>query len=149
MLFAAILCGIGTVAGVGQTVTGSITGGAVTRGKASRGTVVLSIPGGLHVNSSRPSGEYMVPTTVRISSTAGVTLGRVTFPKGVDKKFDFSQKPINVYEGRVTFPFTVTPNETFRGREVVVNVTVKYQACTNEVCYAPKTKTIKLKARVG
>lgn len=132
-----------------QTVTGSISGGAVTRGSATRASVVLNIPAGLHVNSSRPSGEYMIPTTVKVSSTAGVRLSRVTYPRGVDRKFEFSQKAINVYEGRVVFPFTITPSETFRGRQVVVTATVRYQACTNEVCYAPKTKTITLKARVN
>jgi hypothetical protein len=132
-----------------QTVTGSIGNGTVTRGEAARGTVVLRIPGGLHVNSSRPSGEYMIPTTVRVSSVAGVKVSRVTYPRGHDRKFEFSQKPINVYEGRVVFPFTVTPGATFRGRQVRVNVSVRYQACTNEVCYAPKTKTITLTAKVN
>jgi hypothetical protein len=36
-----------------QTIGGSIAGGKVTRGKAAKATVTLSIPGGLHVNSNR------------------------------------------------------------------------------------------------
>lgn len=132
-----------------QTVTGSIKGGAVTRGKPTRATVTLAIPGGLHVNSSRPSGEFMIPTTVKVTSQAGVKISAVTYPRGANRQFEFSQTPLNVYEGRVNFGFNVTPSETFRGRQVVVNVTVHYQACTNEVCYAPKTKTITLKAQVN
>lgn len=148
IILSAVVLFLGVAANA-QTVKGSIAGGTVTRGTAARGTVVLNIPGGLHVNSSRPSGEYMIPTTVKVTSTAGVKVGRVTYPRGVDRKFDFSQKAINVYEGRVVFPFTVTPAATFRGRQVVVNVTVRYQACTNEVCYAPKTKSITIKANVN
>ena len=34
-----------------QTVSGSIAKGTVKRGATARGTVVLSIPGGLHTNS--------------------------------------------------------------------------------------------------
>ena len=35
-----------------QSVSGSIGNGTVTRGKAVRGTIFLSVPGGLHVNSA-------------------------------------------------------------------------------------------------
>jgi hypothetical protein len=55
---------------------------------------------------------------------------------------------INVYEGRVNFPFTVTVPENFKGNTVRVNVAVRYQACTEEVCYPPKTKNVTLTARV-
>ena len=82
ILAAAFVVVLGIAAASAQTVTGSIGKGTVTRGTATRATVTLRIPGGLHVNSSRPSGEYMIPTTVRVSSTAGVKLGRVTYPRG-------------------------------------------------------------------
>ncbi|HEV7701424.1 MAG TPA: protein-disulfide reductase DsbD N-terminal domain-containing protein [Pyrinomonadaceae bacterium] len=132
-----------------QSVTGSIANGSVTRGTAARGTIVLNIPGGLHVNSSRPNSEYAIATSVRVSSVRGVKVGGVSYPRGHNRKFEFSETALNVYEGRVSFPFTVTVPASFRGQMLRVNVSVKYQACTNEVCYPPKTKTITLTARVN
>ena len=129
-------------------VTGSIANGTVTRGTAARATVIMNIPGGLHTNSSRPGGEYAIPTTVRATSR-DARIGVVSYPRGVNRKFEFSEKALNVYEGRVRFGFNVTVPSTFRGRTVTVNVSVRYQACTNEVCYAPKTKKITLTARVN
>ena len=138
----------GSAAGVnGQTVTGSIAGGAVTRGSSAKATVFLSLPGGLHVNSNRPKSEYQIPTTVR-ASAKGAKVSAVIYPRGHDRKFEFSQDSINVYEGRTAFRFNVTVPATYRGDTVKVNVTVKYQACTNEVCYPPKSKSIMLTARV-
>jgi DsbC/DsbD-like thiol-disulfide interchange protein len=131
-----------------QSVSGSIGNGTVSRGKATRGTVLMTIPGGLHVNSSRPSSEYAIPTVVSVRGN-GVRVSRVTYPRGRNRKFQFSENLINVYEGRVSFPFTVTVPETFRGNTVRVTATVKYQACTDEVCYPPKTKTVVLTARVN
>jgi DsbC/DsbD-like thiol-disulfide interchange protein len=131
----------------GQTVTGSIGNGTVAKGEKVRGTILMNIPGGLHVNSNRPSSEYAIPTVVTIRSS-GVRLGRVTYPRGRNRKFQFSENSINVYEGRVSFPFTVTVPENFRGKTIRVNASVKYQACTDEVCYPPKTKNIVLTARV-
>jgi Disulphide bond corrector protein DsbC len=130
-----------------QSVNGSIANGTVTRGTAARATVVLSIPGGLHVNSNRPNGEYAIATTVRATSP-GAKIGAVSYPRGRNRKFEFSESALNVYEGRATFGFNVTVPATFRGSTVRVNVTVRYQACTNEVCYPPKSKQITLTARV-
>ena len=131
----------------GQSVSGSIGNGTVAKGVASRATVVLNIPGGLHVNSNRPNGEYQIPTTVRASSR-GAKIGSVTYPRGRNRKFSFSETALNVYEGRATFSFNVTVPANFKGSSISVRVAVKYQACTNEVCYPPKTKDITLSAKV-
>ncbi len=130
-----------------QTVTGSIGNGTVARGRSTRATVVLNIPGGLHVNSNRPASEYQIPTTVR-PAASGIKIGAVAYPRGRNRKFSFSENTINVYEGRVTFGFNVTVPEGFKGNRLSIRVAVKYQACTDEVCYPPKTRQITLTARV-
>lgn len=144
-LFAVLILGI--ISAHGQTVSGSITGGSVTRGGSAKGSIVLSIPGGLHVNSSRPASEYAIPTTVRLSG-AGVRISGPTFPRGVNRKFQFSENTINVYEGTVRFPFTVTVPTGFKGDTVRLRAVVRYQACTDEVCYPPRNKEITITARV-
>lgn len=131
-----------------QSVSGSIGNGTVSRGKAVRGTIVLTVPGGLHVNSNRPGNEYQIPTTVSLSGT-GAKVSGATYPRGKNRKFGFSESAINVYEGRVSFPFTVTVPANFKGNSIKVRATVKYQACTEEVCYPPKSKEVTLTARVN
>lgn len=131
-----------------QSVSGSIGNGTVTRGKAARGTIVLSVPGGLHVNSSRPGNEYQIPTTVRLTAE-GAKVSGVSYPRGKNRKFGFSESAINVYEGRTAFPFTVTVPANFKGKTIKVRATVRYQACTDEVCYPPKSKEVTLTARVN
>lgn len=150
ILIAALFVVSGCFASVSsQSVSGSIAGGAVTRGTAARATVVLSLPGGLHVNSSRPGSEYAIPTSIRATSSRGVRIGAVSYPRGRNRKFEFSEHSINVYEGRTSFWFNVTVPANYRGNTVTVNATVKYQACTNEVCYPPKSKKVTLTARVN
>ncbi|MGC2236838.1 MAG: protein-disulfide reductase DsbD domain-containing protein [Pyrinomonadaceae bacterium] len=128
-----------------QTISGSIP--AVKRGGSTRGTIVMSIPGNLHVNSNRPSGEYYIPTTIKLSG-AGLKFGGVNYPRGTNRKFEFSENTINVYEGRVTFTFSVNVPANFKGNTIKVRAVVKYQACTNEVCFPPKSKEITLTANV-
>ncbi|HEX6278531.1 MAG TPA: protein-disulfide reductase DsbD domain-containing protein [Pyrinomonadaceae bacterium] len=147
-LFLLIVAGfVFATAASAQEVSGSISGGTVQKGKSARGTVVLSIPGGLHTNSNKPGNRYQIPTTVRLSS-AGARVSGPTYPRGVNRKFQFSDTVINVYEGTVRFPFTVTVPAGFRGNTVSVRAIVRYQACTDEVCYPPRNKEITMTARV-
>jgi len=139
LIFAAAVCA--------QSISGSVSGGTVSRGGSARGVITMSIPGGLHVNSNRPSSEYSIPTTVSVTGR-GVKVGRVSYPRGANRKFGFSETPINVYQGTVRFPFTVSVPANYRGRTVTLRAVVRYQACTNEVCYPPKNKEITFTARV-
>lgn len=144
---AAILVAVaGVLSASAQSVSGSL--GALHKGTPARATVYLSLPAGVHANSNRPGNEYQIPTVVRASSVRGVKVGRVAYPGGRNRKFAFSETPINVYEGRVPFTFTVTVPRGFPGKTVRVDVSVRYQACTEEVCYAPKTKSVTLTANV-
>lgn len=130
-----------------QTISGSITGGSVARGAKAHGVITMSIPSGLHVNSNRPSSQYSIATTVRISGP-GVRSTSVSYPRGHDRKFEFSETPVNVYQGTVRFPFAVNVPARFNGKSLRLHVVVHYQACTNEVCYPPKDKEIALTAAV-
>lgn len=128
-----------------QTVSGSV--GSVKRGGSVKGTIVLSLPGGLHTNSSRPSGENLIPTTVKVTAV-GAKVGAVSYPRGKNRKFAFSEDTLNVYEGRAAFGFNLTVPAGFKGNVVKIRAVVRYQACTDEVCYAPKSKEITLTAKV-
>jgi DsbC/DsbD-like thiol-disulfide interchange protein len=135
------------VAAGAQNITGSITGGSVAKGSSARGVVSISIPAGLHVNSNRPSSQYAIATTVKLSGQR-VRVGAVTYPRGTNRKFEFSETPLNVYEGTVRFPFSITVPSGFKGDVIRLRATVRYQACTNEVCYPPKSKEITITAKV-
>ena len=130
-----------------QTVSGSISKGRATKGRVARGYIVLKIPRGLHVNSYRPKSEYAIPTRVSVSAVGARAYG-VTYPPGKLRTFSFSDEPISVYEGRAVFGFKLIVPKNYRGRFVTVKARVRYQACTDEVCYRPRTKTINIRARV-
>ncbi len=128
-----------------QTVSGSL--GPIKRGGSARGKIVLSIPSGLHVNSNRPENEFAIPTRVRIFAK-GVKLSAVNYPRGTTRNFEFTNKPISVYEGQTSFGFTVFVPERFRGENISIRAAVRFQACTDEVCYPPKTVEITLSAKI-
>ncbi len=151
IIFIGLLLLAGTVVSASAqsiNVSGSIGKGTAKRGSATRATVVMNIPGGLHVNSSRPGSEYAIPTSVRVTVTGGKA-GAVAYPRGKSRNFSFSDTALNVYEGRTAFTFNVNVPANFSGNTLRVRAVVRYQACTNEVCYPPTSKTVNLTARVN
>lgn len=146
---AVMLLGGSFLATNAQTVSGTIAKGEVTKGRKAKATVVLDIPHDLHTNSNNPGSEYAIPTTVRfINPPMGVKIGAVVYPRGMNKKFEFSEKALNIYEGKVEFTFDVTVPTSYRKPKVEIEVSVRYQACTNEVCYPPTSKKATLVANV-
>lgn len=145
-VFAVLVAAAGVSAASAQEVSGNLGDGTIERGKKARAVVVLDIPSELHANSNKPKSEYLIPTTLKVTPVAGLKIGPVVYPAGIDKKFGFSENELNVYEGKVEFGFDVTPLRNFRGDKVSVEVAVRYQACNDEVCFPPKTKRVTLTA---
>lgn len=100
--------------------------------------VVAEIEKGFHVNSNTPKEDYLIPTTVTPQETpSGVRLGAVTYPQGAMKKFEFSDTPLDVYEGTFIVRFKV---EVARDAPVGVTripLTLRYQACNDRACLPP------------
>lgn len=130
-----------------QSVSGSFSKNVIERGAAAKATVILTIPGGLHANSSSPNSEYAIPTRVKVSG-AGVKVGTVMYPRGKNRKFDFADAPINVYENRAVFGFNVAVPAGFKGNMIKVRAVISYQTCSSEVCFPPKSQEVTLTARV-
>ena len=111
-----------------------------------KGTVVveMAIGSGWHVNSHTPSEKYLIPTTVILSPSAG-TLSSIRYPKDLEKRFSFADKPLRVYEGTVRFEGDLQLPAGAAG-EVSITGSLSYQACNDRQCFAPAK--IPLEARL-
>ncbi len=110
------------------------------RGGTLQAAVVMDIPRGLHVNSNRPLGRYVIPTTVKITGARGLRVSGVSYPRSVVRKFEFSEERLAVYEGRAVMRFNITFPANFPEGVARLRVVVNYQACSDTVCYQPDKK---------
>ncbi len=101
--------------------------------------VIIDIGAGYHINSNRPAEEFLIGTALKLDKLAGITTTRVVYPKAKLQKFQFSEKPMSVYDGRVVLKFTARAasagNYTLKGKLTV-------QACNDEACLRPATINI-------
>ncbi len=103
----------------------------------SRGTIAVEMAIGdkWHVNSHTPSESYLIPTEVTLKASAG-TLSSVRYPRDVEKRFSFSEKPLRVYAGTVRFEADLELPGGAAG-PVSIAGSVSYQACDDKQCFAP------------
>jgi hypothetical protein len=97
--------------------------------------VEMGIAPGFHVNSHTPSDKFLIPTNVAVSATAG-SLSAFRYPRDVEKRFSFSDKPLRVYEGTVRFEADLELPAHTKG-EVRLQGGLTYQACNDVQCFAP------------
>ncbi len=114
------------------------------RGRTVQAAVVLEIPKGYHVNSNRPNGKYLVPTSVKVEVGDNVKVGAVNYPKPLVKTFSFSEEKLSVYEGRAVMRFNLTIPQGFPHSKMLVKARVKYQSCSDNECYPPVTRDTEL-----
>jgi thiol:disulfide interchange protein DsbD len=105
-------------------------------------TVEAQILEGWHVNSHKPTEDYLIPTAVQLSPAEGLTAGEPRYPEGRLVKFSFADKPLSVYQDR----FAVEVPVTWSGASPSSVVgRIDFQACNDKQCLAPAS--VKFEAR--
>jgi DsbC/DsbD-like thiol-disulfide interchange protein len=100
--------------------------------------VELEITRGFHVNANPATFPYLIATEVQPGQVDGITVGKIDYPAGVARKFEFADQPLSVYEGKVTIPIPLTVAPDAKG-ERTLPLKLRVQACDNEKCLPPAT----------
>lgn len=97
--------------------------------------VELTFGPGWHANSHTASEEFLVPTDLDLTA-AGGSLSPVRYPKEVERKLSFSEKPLRVCDSTVRFEADLTVPASAPGK-VEIKGSLSYQACNDTQCFAP------------
>ncbi len=110
----------------------------VVAGEVLQLAAVVTVEPGWHINSDEPGDEFSMPTTVAWTMPEDWPEPLTVFPDGEQLEFDFSDVPIEVWEGKVVFVGRLTVPDT-AGGTVRPRVEVTAQACNNTQCLPPVT----------
>lgn len=108
------------------------------KGATATVTFKAALPPGFHANSNTPSDSYLIPLTLKWTG-GPLRAGDIVYPKASLEKYSFSDKPLSVVTGefQITTKFQV-PADAPNGASAE-NGTLRYQACNDRMCFAPKT----------
>lgn len=106
----------------------------------------LKIAAGWHVNANPAGQENLIPTTLAVDTDTPVEIVDVAYPKGRSARFEFSDEPLNVYEGVLTIPLQLKQRpRTLLDRTVPIMLKLTYQLCNETECLLPQTLEVRLK----
>lgn len=120
----------------------------VKRGGFVRVAVVVEVSDGYHINSNRPAEKNLIPTSLKIERAAGLTATPVVYPKAKLEKFEFSQKPLSVFEGKTILKLTVRALSSLAPGSHALTGKLTVQACNNQQCLRPQTIDVSIPLQV-
>jgi DsbC/DsbD-like thiol-disulfide interchange protein len=106
-------------------------------GGSAEAVVQVTIQNGYHINANPPTYPYLKATALEIATGDGVSVAFLTYPKAVDKKFAFAEKPLSVYEGEAELRATLKADKAAKTGERSIPAHLRIQACDDQVCYPP------------
>lgn len=122
---------------------------SVTRGKANTVELQFHVSAGFHVNSNKPTAEYLIPTTLKLDVPTDIVLGRITYPEGQQMSFAFApDEKLSVYSGEFDLAVMVRPLASVLPGKYAFRGELKYQACDNAACYPPKKLPVQFEVKV-
>ena len=121
----------------------------VPRGRAFDVAVVAVIMPGFHVNSNKPSEDYLIPTQLLPELPAGFKILATTYPPGKLTKFEFSEKKLSVYEGTFTLRMNIQAPAGAPLGATKLPLTLPYQACNDFACLPPVKIPVPLEIEIA
>ena len=99
--------------------------------------LIIDLDEDWHVNAAEVFDQNLVPTKVL---DADEVLA-VHYPNGSELTVDFSEAVLNVYSGRVQIEIETEANAP------ELDLSIKLQACSSEVCLLPESHELRTVAR--
>ncbi len=109
----------------------------IPAGGSAEAIVRVTIQSGYHINANPPTYPYLKATELEITPAGGLSAGAVSYPKALDKKFPFAEKPLRVYECETEIKTTLKTEKTAQPGERSISGRLRIQACDDQVCYPP------------
>lgn len=120
----------------------------IKRNGTAKVTVVIEIDNGYHINSNRPSDKNLIATALKVERAKGLSASPVTYPKAKLAKFDFSPKPLSVFEGKAVLKLTVRALASLTPGSHELKAKLTVQACNKEQCLRPQTVDVNIPFQV-
>lgn len=109
--------------------------------------VSAALSDGFHLNSHTPQETWLIPLTLKWTEGA-LESGEVQYPAPKMLKVPFQEKPLSVLTGKfeLTTKFKVSASAP-AGSSMVLGK-LRYQACNDKSCFAPKTVDVKIPVQI-
>lgn len=121
----------------------------IPAGSSTQIAVLLNLEEGWHVNSNRPSLDFLIGTELTIDEIDGLLVTEIQYPPSKLYNFDFAEEPVDVFEGQAPIFVTLSASEQIDPGSYDLDASLVIQACDNEVCLAPSTVQLSIPVEIS
>ena len=121
---------------------------AAARGAAVEVRIPVTVDAGFHVNSNRPSEDYLIPLKLTWTSLGALEGGEVAYPQAKSEKYDFAEKPLSVFSGSFSLTASFKAAANAPPGPGMASGKLRYQACNSNTCFPPKTADVNVTYQV-
>lgn len=152
-LFSAILMLFMTTTALSQPVTSASKVDVATQaerevalvGTTVQAVVSMNIADTWHINSNRPTLEWLIGTVLSLDLPDYLTLSDIQYPAYKEYEFSFaSGQPLHVYEGFAPIFLTFEIGENAPEGLTDITGSLRVQACDDMTCLAPSNIPVQL-----
>jgi hypothetical protein len=111
----------------------------IAAGGSGEVVVHLAIQNGYHINANPPTYPYLIATALEVPAADGVSVDKISYPKALNRKFVFAEKPLAVYEGETEVKAQLKADKSAKQGQPSLAAKLRIQACDEAVCYPPGT----------
>ncbi|HEX7797310.1 MAG TPA: cytochrome c biogenesis protein CcdA [Vicinamibacterales bacterium] len=112
---------------------------AAKAGSDVHAALQVHLPEGYHTNSNQPRDPNLIPISVRFDPPPpGITFTEVVFPPATDLAQRGADQPLRVFSGDFTIGVALKVAASVAPGTVKLPATLRYQACDEVACYAPR-----------
>src|SRR5262245_57063171 len=122
---------------------------AYEAGSAARVAALVTIEPEWHVNSNKPTFDYLIPTVLTLELPAGWTQDKVHYPPAEMQRFAFAEQPLAVYDGDVVIVADLKVPAGAAAGPYPIHGALRYQACNDSQCLPPVTAKAEIQLAVG
>lgn len=116
-----------------------VTGIQVKHGHSAPLSLAFTVAPNVHVNSNIPTSETLIPTALKLELPAGISAGKLVYPKGQAFALPFSpDEKLSVYTDAFTVKALLHASTKTKPGTYTVHGVLGYQACNDRACFPPK-----------
>jgi len=126
------------------TVSGKVLQEKIVPGSTVDLKIKAEIEPEFHINSNKPTEEYLIPTVLKFEPLENASFGKIIYPEPEMATFSFSEEELSVYQGDVAFSIKLTLSDEFPLGKSLIKGTLKFQACNDQNCFAPTDENFEI-----
>ena len=115
---------------------------AVDAGETIALRLSVRLPPDVHVQSDKPRDPSVISTALTLTPPAGLTVEKIVYPPATDLVQTGRTEALSVFGGTVTIEARLIVPKTEPSGERQIAATLRYQACTESVCFPPARATV-------